>query len=119
MTSILADENIPRATIRLLREAGFNVRSAAEEMPGAPDTDILDLARSEERLLLTSDRDFGELIYYRRHKAPPAVVYLRFVPVTPDEAALIFLNLLQLGEIDLAGRFTIVTRDQVRQRPLP
>lgn len=119
MTSILADENIPRASIRLLRETGLDVRSAAEEMPGAPDTDILDLALSEERFLLTFDRDFGELIYHRRHKAPPGVVYLRLVPATPDEAALIFLNLLQLGEIKLAGRFTIVTRDQVRQRPLP
>jgi predicted nuclease of predicted toxin-antitoxin system len=119
VTSGLADENVPRATIRLLREAGIDVRSAAEEIPGAPDAEVLELARSEDRLLLTFDRDFGELIYRRQHKSPPAVVYLRFVPATPEEAALVFRNLHQHSEIELTGRFTIVMRDQVRQRPLP
>lgn len=95
MISVLADENVPRATIALLREAGMDVRSASEELPGAVDGAILDLARSEGRLLLTFDRDFGELIYRRQHEPPPAVVYLRFLPTTPEEPATVFRNLLR------------------------
>ncbi len=88
-------------------------------MPGAVDVAILERARAEKRLLLTFDRDFGELIFRRRHEAPPAVVFPRFVPRTPDEPATVFQNLLGHGEIRLEGRFTVVTQDQVRQRPLP
>lgn len=118
MIAVLADENVPRASIAMLRESGIDVRSAAEAITGASDTQVLDLARSEGRLLLTFDRDFGELIYRHQHAAPPAVVYLRFVPTTPEEPASVFRNLLQHDDIDLKGRFTVVTRDQVRQRPL-
>jgi predicted nuclease of predicted toxin-antitoxin system len=119
VTSILADENIPRATVMLLRKAGMDVCSASEDMPGAKDTALLERARSEERLLLTFDRDFGELIFRRKHQPPPAVVYLRFVPATPEEPASVLQQLLHHAEIELEGRFTVVMRDQVRQRPLP
>lgn len=119
MTAVLADENIPHAAVRLLRDAGMDIRSASEAMPGASDDTLLAHARSEGRLLLTFDRDFGELIYRQRHPPPPAVVYFRFVPVTPEEPASVFRDLLRHSEIDIQGRFTVVTRTQVRQRPFP
>jgi predicted nuclease of predicted toxin-antitoxin system len=117
--ALLADENIPLATVRSLRAAGLDVRSAGEDMPGATDVTVLSVARSEGRLLLTFDKGFGELIYRAGEAPPPAVVYLRFVPASPAEAATVFLGLVDLAEIDLNGRFTVVTRSQVRQRPLP
>jgi len=119
LITVLADENVPRASIITLRQAGMDVRSAAEAIAGATDAQVLELARSEGRLLLTFDRDFGELIYLHQHAAPPAVVYLRFVPASPEEPASILRSLLAHVEIDLQGRFTVVTRDQVRQRALP
>lgn len=119
MIRVLADENVPRASIASLRTAGLDVSSVAEHMPGASDLAVLDLARSGNRLLITFDRDFGELIYRGGHPAPPGVVYLRFVPADPNEAAAILRSLLAHSEIQLEGRFTVVTRDQVRQRPLP
>jgi predicted nuclease of predicted toxin-antitoxin system len=118
VTPVLADENVPAATVRVLRDAGIDVRSASEEMPGTADAVLLALARDEGRLLLTFDRDYGELIYRHRHPSPPALVYMRFVPTTPEEPAMVFQNLLRHGEIELDGRFTVVTRTQVRQRPL-
>ncbi len=119
MTSVLADENVPRAAVAVLREAGLDVRSTSEDISGATNVAILERARSEERLLLTFDRDFGELIFHRGNKPPPAIVFLRFIPRTPDKPASVFQDLLSHGEIQLEGRFTVVTRDQVRQRPLP
>jgi predicted nuclease of predicted toxin-antitoxin system len=117
--AILADENVPRASVDLLRTAGMDVESVAERDAGMSDLAVLELARAEGRLLLTFDRDFGELIYRRGHAAPPALVYLRFVPTDPQEAAAVFRRLLEHSEIELDGRFTVVTRDQVRQRSLP
>jgi predicted nuclease of predicted toxin-antitoxin system len=116
---LLADENVPRATVDSLRIAGLDVSAVIEHMPGASDAAVLEFARSEKRLLLTFDRDFGELIYRRGELPPPGVVYFRFLPIDPEESARILRSLLEHSEITLSGRFTVVTRDQVRQRPLP
>ncbi|MEG4487079.1 DUF5615 family PIN-like protein [Microcoleus sp. D2_18a_B4] len=73
----------------------------------------------EERVILTFDRDYGELIYRLRLRSPRGVIYLRFRPHTPEEPASILLNLLQTEGLQFEERFTVVERDQIRQRPLP
>jgi predicted nuclease of predicted toxin-antitoxin system len=88
-------------------------------MPGSPDRAVLELACSEPRLLLTFDRDFGELIYRHGEPAPAGVIYLRFRPADPEEPARVLSAILERPEIVLEARFTVVTRDQIRQRPLP
>lgn len=119
MNRILADENVPHASVDALRTAGFDVNSVAETNLGAPDEKVLEVARSEQRLLTTFDRDFGRLIYRQGLAPPPGVIYLRFVPADPEEAARVLQNLLKHPEIGVEGRFTVATRNQVRQRPLP
>jgi predicted nuclease of predicted toxin-antitoxin system len=116
---LLADENFPKASVLSLRTAGHEVRYVAEDMAGASDRAVLALARSESRYLLTFDRDFGELIYRRREAAPPGVIYFRFLPADPVESARVLQALLARPEIRLEARLTVVTRHQVRQRPLP
>jgi hypothetical protein len=73
----------------------------------------------EERVILTFDRAYGELIYRLRLRSPRGVIYLRFRPHTPEEPASILLNLLQTEGLQFEERFTVVERDQIRQRPLP
>jgi predicted nuclease of predicted toxin-antitoxin system len=116
---ILADENVPAASIARLRSEGLDVASAAESGPGADDATVLDQARAEKRILLTFDRDFGELIYRQGHPPPPALVYFRFSPATAEEPAVVFQGIVARREIVLEGRLTVVTREQIRQRPLP
>jgi predicted nuclease of predicted toxin-antitoxin system len=116
---LLADENLPKASVVSLRTAGHDIRSIAEDMSGASDRAVLALARSENRYLLTFDRDFGDLIYRHGEAAPPGVIYFRLLPADPEELARIMKALVQRPEIRLEGRLTIVTRKQVRQRPLP
>jgi predicted nuclease of predicted toxin-antitoxin system len=119
VTRVLADENIPGAAVAAIRGSGVDVVWMAETSPGASDSTVLDRARSEDRLLLTFDRDFGELIYRQGQAPPPGVIYFRFVPITPEESSSVLNMLLNHPDIRLEGRFTTVTRDQVRQRPLP
>ncbi|MCC3451742.1 MAG: DUF5615 family PIN-like protein [Microcoleus sp. PH2017_39_LGB_O_B] len=76
-------------------------------------------ATDEQRVILTFDRDYGELIYRLRMRSPKGVIYLRFRPHTPEEPASILLNLLQIEGLQFEERFTVVERDQIRQRPLP
>lgn len=115
---LLADENLPRPSIRLLRKAGQDIEAVAELGAGMPDMQVLTHARAQERVLVTFDRDFGDLIYRQGAPAPAGVVYLRFVPTSSEEPGQVLLQLLALTDVELIGRFTVVERERIRQRPL-
>jgi len=63
---ILADENIDALIVAWLRQAGHDVKGVTEFAPGRDDEPLAELACAEARLLLTRDRDFGELVYRQR-----------------------------------------------------
>lgn len=114
----LANENFPVNSIRLLRNVGHNVASIIEDTPGVKDYTILKRAYEEKRLILTFDRDYGELIYKHRSITPVGVVYFRFSPSTPEEPAKILIDILEEGKIQLLGKFTVIERGRVRQKTL-
>jgi predicted nuclease of predicted toxin-antitoxin system len=114
----IADENIPKTSIQSLRDAGFEVLSVAEYKPGLTDLEVLELARQNGYGLLTFDRDFGELIFRKQHPAPLAVVYFRFIPSSPDEAAMVMMSLISSLDV-FEGQFIVLDRDSYRKRPLP
>ena len=114
----LADENFPLESVRSLRTAGHDVAAVIEDSRGAKDHEVLARAAREGRIILTFDRDYGELVYRLRHPAPAGIIYLRFVPFTPQEPAEIVFQLLTVKGLVLEGRFTVVERTQTRQRPL-
>ena len=57
----LANENIPAASVQLLRQSGHDVLYAVEHLPSLDDAVILHRAHEEQRLLITFDRDYGEV----------------------------------------------------------
>ena len=59
----LADENVPLASADYLARLGHDVRSVTREGMGSPDAVVLARAEREQRIVLTFDRDFGELVY--------------------------------------------------------
>lgn len=115
----LANENFPLLSVQLLRQMEIKVASVSEDSPGIEDAEVLDRAADEQRVILTFDRDYGELIYRLRLRSPRGVIYFRFRPHTPEEPASILLNLLQMEGLQFEKRFTVVERDRLRQRPLP
>jgi predicted nuclease of predicted toxin-antitoxin system len=115
----LADENIPAPTVQALRAAGFDVVAIAEVASGATDEQVLTIARDQGRILLTFDLDVGGLIYETRLPAPAGVVLVRRVPSGLSETTALVLGLLQRQDLTFEHRFTVVTRERVRQRSLP
>jgi predicted nuclease of predicted toxin-antitoxin system len=111
----LADENFPQPALEALRKAGWNVFSIAESCPGISDDEVIAVWASQERVLLTFDKDFGELVFRRGLSAVSGVVLSRVTPESPDDAAGVALALAE-SQPDLAGTFCVVTRDRIRVR---
>ena len=116
---MLADENIPAATIAHLRAQGLDVLSVREIAPGMADEAVLALASAECRVLLTFDRDYGELIFRHGKRPPRSVIYFRVYPVTVDELNAIILRLLHGGIGTLDGHMVVVTQEGIRKRSFP
>lgn len=114
---LLANENIPLKTVEALRSAGEDVLSVTESSPGIADAEVLRLASAQGRVIITFDRDYGDLVFGRGLPPPAGVLYLRFVPKSPRELAAYVIDLKASG-VQLEGRFTSASRKGIRQRPM-
>ena len=83
---ILADENMSGRTVVLLRDAGHDVRWAAETNRSDRDSNLLELATQEARTLITYDSDYGELVHKDHLPAPYGIILFRIHNDLPDAA---------------------------------
>jgi len=113
----LANENFPRQSVILLKKAGYEVVSVAEQSPGIADNEVLGLACSNNMVILTFDRDYGELLFKYRQSRPEGVVYFRTGLESPERAAHILLGYLR-NQLVIDGFFTVIDVHGVRQRPM-
>lgn len=109
----VADESCARPVIQALRQAGHDVISIAEVANGAPDEQVLELAVNEKRILVTEDRDFGELVY-ARGRAFTGVILVR-IPSRARSAkpATVVQAVAKLGT-RLKNAFAVVEPGRVR-----
>ena len=112
---LLANENIPLLSVRGLRDLGHDIVSVAEQSPGISDEEVLRLSRAHNRVIVTFDRDYGELVFGRRLLTPAGILYLRFVPRNPLEVTEYVSRLLNQA-IDLEQRITTADRGGIRQK---
>jgi predicted nuclease of predicted toxin-antitoxin system len=112
----LADENVPGDAVAALRAAGHDVAWVRTDAPGSSDQAVLARAIDEESILVTFDRDFGELA--RRVALPEAcgVVLLR-IPMRSGSTGSVVAQILD-GRSDWAGHFSVVEPGRVRMRTL-
>jgi len=115
---VLANENVPGPVVTALRAAGHDVLWVKESMTGAKGRDVLARAHSEVRLVVTFDKDFGELAVRHRLSAASGVVLFRLHGSGPDADNARAVAALTSRD-DWAGHFAVVTDDRVRLRPLP
>jgi predicted nuclease of predicted toxin-antitoxin system len=115
---ILADENCPGDLVDALRTVGHDVAWVHIVAPGAPDPAILAQAQHEQRLVLTFDKDFGELAFRHRLPAQHGIILCRLPGLRP---ALLIAHVLQAlaNRADWSGHFTVLTQQQIRMIPLP
>jgi predicted nuclease of predicted toxin-antitoxin system len=113
----LADEDVPRSIVRWLRSQGHDILYAAETRVQTSDTDLLSEAEAQRLVIITQDKDFGELVFRDRLNSY-GVVLLRMgdFPVSFRLARL--QAVWATVEGNLPGKFIVVTASKLRVRDL-
>jgi len=111
---ILADENIPIKIIELLEKDNFNIKRVPK---GADDQSIAELAKSENRVLLTFDRDFGNILLF-----PPqqysGIIFIRIRPPLINTIFSALSNLFKLVKTEeFKGRLFVLSAHSFRIYP--
>lgn len=115
---LLANENFPLDVVEALRKDAHDVIWIRAEAPGSKDPDILAWAVAENRILVTFDKDFGNLAYQFGLPATCGVVLFRLQ--ASSSAALAKMVSAAFGSrTDWAGNFSVVDPGRIRVRPLP
>jgi predicted nuclease of predicted toxin-antitoxin system len=113
----LADECVAAPLAAFLRAYGRDVLYVAEASAGLSDADVITLALREKRLLLTEDKDFGDLVF-RRERTVPGVVLMRIGTETPAMKTTRLAAAIERYGEGFFGRYTVIEEGRSRSRHL-
>ncbi len=113
--NLLADESVDRQIVERLRQEGHDVLYIAEMEPGLSDDVVLARANERNALLLTADKDFGELVF-RQNLISSGVVLLRLAGLLPETKAGIVADVLRDRGAELLQTFSVISPGMVRVR---
>ncbi len=115
---LLANENCPLSLVLRLRERGHDVEWVREIAPGSLDEQLVTRATRENRVLLTFDKDFGEIAYRLGISTPSGVILLRISTPSPEVVAKVVADALE-AHPGWEGAFSVVEDARIRRRQLP
>ena len=109
----VADEGVDGQIIESLRAAGHDVLYIAEIGPGTDDDIVLHYANDEDRILMTRDKDFGELVF-RKKQVHSGIVLNRLYELASETKAEIVSSVISKYGEELYGSFTVIQPGRVR-----
>ena len=109
----LVDECTGPAVAQWLRLQNHDVISVYDEIRGADDKEVIQKAYEQNRILITNDKDFGELVF-RDKKQHKGVILLRLKDERPANKIAVLKHLLEKYESSLSRHFIVVTENTVR-----
>ncbi len=115
---LLCDVNIPRSIVTFLRREGHLVRWAVDEPPATTDIDLLMSATAANEVVITADKDFGELVFRHSFDAT-GVILIRLARMSSQEMTVRFIHVWPDVHDRVPARFVTVGDQRVRVRPLP
>ncbi len=118
MLRLLANENFSDDAIEALRLAGHDVAWIRTDAPGSSDPDVLARAQAEDRILITFDKDFGELAFRAGLSAASGIVLFRISAPSAEYVARTAVSALG-NRTDWAGHFTVIEDHRIRMTLLP
>lgn len=113
---LLFDANISIRAVQALREEGFDVLSIQDIQPNETDIRILSLAVKQKRVLVTYDKDFGDLVFRDKHRHSGIVILRTGDEYWKTQATTIKKFLQTVNQKELAEYVWIVTDKGIRKR---
>ena len=109
----LADVNIEKSIVDELRSLGYDTKWVAEDNPYLDDMSIFRIAQEENCILLTNDKDFGEIVF-RQKLAPFGIILFRIKGQDSKEKVKLLKKLLVSHDNKLMNHFTVITKRKFR-----
>jgi predicted nuclease of predicted toxin-antitoxin system len=109
----LADESCDFSVVRALRAVGHDVLAVTELASGSDDAIILDVALRENRVLLTEDKDFGQLVYAHSRQSS-GVIFIRYSANARKTLPNAVTTFVANSAADLTDSFVVMTPGRVR-----
>lgn len=109
----LADESCDFAIVRALRKAGYDVLAISEISPGAEDVEVLNLAAQEKRILITEDKDFGQLVF-AHCRISSGVIFLRYPSTVRLQFSREIVKSVKRHGDKLSDTFTVIQPGKIR-----
>ena len=113
--TFLADEGVDRQIVQHLRLDGYEVAYVAEMSPGITDEAVLMESRTAASVLITADKDFGELVF-RQRQTSTGVLLIRLWGLRPPMKAAVVSRAVQEHGRELAGAFAVLSPGNIRIR---
>ncbi|SPE28712.1 conserved hypothetical protein [Acidobacteriia bacterium SbA2] len=115
---ILANENFPREAVEALRDHGHDVAWVRTDSPGSSDDAVIKRAAAEARVLITFDKDFGELAFRRGLSSPSGVILFRISQDSHSHVAQVSVAVLG-RPMNWEGKYSVVQEGGIRIVSLP
>lgn len=116
MIKILANENIPYSSIRILIENDIDIKSVGIDFKGITDEEVVKLSNNENRTIITFDNDYGELIFRKGFEPGAGVILFRWDIFQPEDIGRYLVDLLNSSNINFSNRLTGIKKNSIRQR---
>ena len=117
MLRFLVDNSSGKKLADVLKNNNYDVIYAGEDFPEAEDIELLKKAEKDNRILITNDKDFGDLIF--RYKKPSSgVIFLRLKIDFPEHRIKVLLTLIKKLGTKLNKKFIVASEDRIRIKKL-
>ena len=113
----LVDVGVGKAVELFLKEQGHDTKTVRTIDPKMPDEEIIRLSLKEKRMIITMDKDFGELVYHYKRESC-GVLLLRLEDATGSEKQEIVANILAKHSSDIANRYCVFQNGRLRIRKM-
>lgn len=115
--SFVADEKFDFTVVNQLREKGFSVLAIAESFFSVADPQVLQIAVDRNSILLTEDKDFGELVH-RLRMSHCGILLVRLLKISSQEKSRRVCEVIEKQGIELINSFSVLSNEQLRIRPI-
>ena len=115
---LLANENFPLDAVEALRANGHDVVWVREDARGSNDEQVLARAQQEDRILITFDKDFGELAFRTKLPSTSGIILFRISLISSQHISKVAVQAIA-NRADWAGHFSVIEDQRIRMTPLP